>query len=66
MADKYKALEEGIKKNSEILEYAREILQLLPEDALLEKAKEYSETVDKIASKLSVGKENTLATIKSK
>ncbi len=60
------ALKERFKKQSELMEYAREVLQLLNSDDLLQKSRENAETLDKINCKLVKGKENVTSTIESK
>lgn len=59
-------LKERLKEQSELVNYAREVLDLLNSDDLLQKARDVREKVDLMDSKLHKGKENTAATIQSK
>ena len=60
------ALKERLQKHSELTDVAREVLQILSSDDLLQKSKDSSETVEKISSKVRKGKENTTSTIESR
>ena len=56
-------LEERIKKHSELMHFAGDVLQLLSSDKLLQKSSESSESVRKIASKVNKSKDITSKTI---
>lgn len=59
-------MKEQMKRHSEVMSYAREVLQLLSSDELLKKAKQNREKVEAIRSKLEKGKENSARQITSK
>jgi hypothetical protein len=65
-SDSAGALKERLKKHSELAGVARDVLQLLSSENLLQKSKDNLETVEKISSKVEKGKENTVSTIESK
>lgn len=54
-----------LKERSELVNYAREVLEILNSDDLLQKGRDVCEKVDLMASKLDKGKDNTAATIQS-
>lgn len=58
------ALKQRLTKHSELTNYAREVLQLLSSEDLLQKSRENSETGSKISNKVRKGKENTSSTIR--
>ena len=59
------ALKEQLKERSELINYAREVLQMVSSDSL-QSGRESAKIVEKIRSKGSKSKENTTTTIKSK
>lgn len=58
-------LKERLKEQSELVNYAKDILGLLNSDDLLKKSKNVCERIDLVNSKLDKGKESTTNTIRS-